>query len=127
MSMKPTTTVLLAVALFAAAGHASATGDRQRGAEVFAEECGDCHSPVPGKSKKGPTLTGVNGRKAGSVPGFDGYSDAMKLSGITWAPDKLDAYIAAPKKVVPAGRMKYDGLPDGTARADVIAFLLSLK
>ena len=121
--------VLIAALLAAAAaGQALAIGDAKRGADTFAEECGDCHSPVPGKDKKGPTLTGVFGRKAGSVPSFaSGYSEAMKSSGITWTPDRLEAYIAAPKKVVPGGKMKYDGLGDAAARADVLAFIQSLK
>jgi cytochrome c len=55
------------------------------------------------------------------------YSDPMKQSGITWTPDKIDAYITRPKKLVPGGKMKYDGLDDAAARADVIAYLLSLK
>ncbi len=113
--------------LLIATGTAQAVGDSKRGADVFAEECGDCHSAVPGKNKKGPSLTGVNGRKAGSVADFSGYSDAMKQSGITWAQDRIDAYIAAPKKIVPGGKMKYDGLPDSAARADVIAYILSLR
>ena len=123
-------TRLLLAALLAAmtTGHALAAGDAKRGADTFAEECGDCHSPIPGKDKKGPTLTGVFGRKAGSVPSFaNGYSEAMKGSGITWTPDRLDAYITAPKKVVPGGKMKYDGLGDAAARADVLAFIQSLK
>jgi cytochrome c len=108
------------------AGHALAAGDPKKGADVFAGECGDCHSPKEGKAKKGPPLFGVNGRKAGSVADF-AYSDAMKQSGITWSPDRIDAYITHPKKVVPGGKMKYDGLDDAAARADVIAYVLSLK
>ena len=121
------TRTLPLLALLLAAGAAQAGGDARRGADVFAEECGDCHSAQPGKDKKGPTLTGVNGRPAGSVPSFSGYSPAMKGSGITWTPEKIDAYITAPKKVVPGGKMKYDGLGDAQARADVIAFVLQLK
>lgn len=104
-----------------------ATGDAKKGADVFAEECGDCHSTIPGKNKKGPALVGINGRKAGAVADFTGYSDAMKQSGIVWAPEKIEAYIAQPRKVVAGGKMKYDGLSDAGARADVIAYLLSLK
>ena len=104
-----------------------AAGDAKKGADVFAEECGDCHSTVAGKNKKAPSLNGVFGRKAGSVADFSGYSDSMKQSGITWNPEKVDAYITAPKKIVPAGKMKYEGLPDAAARADVIAYLMSLK
>ena len=115
------------ILLASAAALAHAEGNAKRGADTFAEECGDCHSAQPGKDKKGPTLTGVNGRKAGSVASFAGYSDAMKASGITWTPEKIDAYITAPKKVVPGGKMKYDGLGDAQGRADVIAFVLQLK
>lgn len=113
--------------LLAVAGQALAAGDARRGADVFAEECGDCHSAVPGKNKKGPTLTGVSGRKAASIADFAGYSDPMKQSGIVWTPDRIDAYIAAPKKIVPGGKMKYDGLADAAARADVLAYVLTLK
>jgi cytochrome c len=104
-----------------------AAGDARKGADVFAEECGDCHSVVPGKNKKGPTLHGVIGRKSGSIGEFSGYSDAINQVGITWTPEKIDAYITQPRKVVPGGKMKYDGLEDATARANVIAYLLSLK
>lgn len=121
-----TTLPLLAV-LMAVAGTVQAGGDAKRGAEVFVEECGVCHSAIPGRNKVGPTLTGINGRTAGSVPGFAGYSEAMKQSGITWTTEKLDLYIAAPKKVVPGNKMPYDGLADAGARADVIAYILTLK
>jgi cytochrome c len=114
-----------AFALLAASVHAA--GDAKRGANVFAEECGDCHSAVPGKDKKGPTLTGVIGRKAGSVASFADYSDAMKASGIVWSAERIEAYITAPKKVVPGGKMKYDGLGEAASRADVIAFVQSLN
>lgn len=105
---------------------ALAAGDAKRGANTFAEECGDCHSPKEGKAKKGPPLFGVVGRAAGTAPDF-AYSDALKASGITWSPEKIDSYITLPKKTVPGGKMKYDGLADAGARADVIAYLQSLK
>jgi cytochrome c len=118
---------VVAASLLLAGASALAAGDAKRGGNVFAEECGDCHSALPGKNKKGPALTGINGRKAGTVADFAGYSDAMKQSGIEWTPERIDQYLAAPRKVVPAGKMKYDGLADAAARADVIAYLLSLK
>lgn len=127
ISLSPLAAALLLSALLAGSGPALAAGDAKKGADVFAEECGDCHSTIPGKNKKGPSLNGVNGRKAGAVADFSGYSDPMKASGITWSAERIDAYIAAPKKIVPGGKMKYDGLADGAARADVIAFLLSIR
>lgn len=127
--MNPTsqmTRSLIGLCLLIASAHAMASGDVKKGAEVFAGECADCHSPKEGKAKKGPPLFGVNGRKAGSVLDF-AYSDAMKQSDITWSPEKIDVYITKPKKLVPGGKMKYDGLDDAAARADVIAYLMSLK
>lgn len=124
--MKRISTTLLTIAVLAA-GSAWAAGDAKKGADVFAEECGDCHSVTAGKNKKGPSLHGVIGRKSATLGDFSGYSDAIKQAGITWTPDKIDAYIAQPRKVVPGGKMKYDGLEDAGARADVIAYLQSVK
>ena len=121
------TSALLAASVTIVSNTVLASGNPKNGADVFAEECGDCHSTKEGKSKKGPPLRGVIGRKAGSFADFSGYSDSMKQSGIVWNEERIDAYISAPKKVVPGGKMKYDGLPDATSRADVIAYVMSLK
>ncbi len=112
---------LLPLALLLAAPFAHAA-DAGHGAKVFAEECGECHSAVSGKNRKGPSLFAVAGRAAGGVPDYV-YSDAMKHSGITWTADRLDAYITAPRKLVPGCKMKYDGLDNAGARADLIEFL----
>ena len=109
------------------AGTAGAAGDAKRGADVFIEECGDCHSSVAGKNKKGPSLQGIMGRKAGTLSQYDGYSEAIKQTDWAWSPEKVDVYITQPRKVIPGGKMKYDGLDQASARADVIAYLLSLK
>jgi len=99
--------------------------DLGQGGSVFDEECSDCHSVKEGKHKKGPSLFGMVGRPAGSIGDFN-YSEAMKGSGITWTRDKLDQYLQAPRKLVPGGKMKFDGLANAKARADLIAFLESL-
>ena len=105
---------------------AQAAGDATAGADVYRAECADCHSLKPGKNKKGPSFAGVIGRTAGSVPDAK-YSDAMKASKIVWTAEQIDAYITHPKKVVPGGSMKYDGLDNAKSRADVIAFLGAQK
>lgn len=103
---------------------AQAAGNPGQGADVFDGQCAECHSVKPGKNKKGPSLFGILGRKAGSIADFS-YSDAMKNSGITWTVDKLDDYITHPKKTVPGDKMKYDGLEDAKDRADLIQFLIA--
>jgi cytochrome c len=110
---------------FGLIANAHAAGDATHGSKVFEEECSDCHSTTAGKNKKGPSLAGISGRKAASIADFN-YSDAMKASGIVWTADKIDPYITHPKKVVPGGKMKYEGLDDEKARADVISFLMTL-
>lgn len=104
---------------------AHAAGDARRGAGVFATECSECHSVREGKDGKGPSLFASLGRTAAARPGF-AYSEAMRHSGITWTPERLDAYIAAPGKVVPKGKMDYDGLPEAAERADLLAYLATL-
>ncbi len=95
------------------------------GEALFDQECADCHSFT--KNKKGPNLTGVVGRPAGTIADFTNYSDAMKASGITWTLDKIAAYVTDPRAVVPAGTMKYDGLADQAKVAAIVAYLQTMK
>jgi cytochrome c len=100
----------------------SGSGDPGRGRDVFQEQCSDCHSVLTGKNRKGPSLFGVVGRSSASISGY-AYSDAMRHCGFVWTPDRLDAYIAGPRRLVPGCKMKFDGLDDARSRADLIAFL----
>ncbi|HOB46328.1 MAG TPA: c-type cytochrome [Zoogloea sp.] len=117
---------LMLAALGALSLQAHAAGDVEKGKDVFSTECAECHSVREGKNKKGPSLFAVVGRKAATVADAT-YSDALKASGILWSPDKVDAYVTAPKKLVPGGKMKYDGLASAAERADLIAYLATLR
>jgi cytochrome c len=89
--------------------------------------CAACHTADKGgPNGLGPNLYGVIGRKAGSKKDFS-YSAAMRNSGILWTNQKLDAYITHPADVVPGNRMAFAGLPDAKQRADLIAWLDTLK
>src|SRR5262249_11591442 len=75
-------------------GNFAEAGNAAHGEHAFAK-CAVCHA----KDKKngiGPSLFGVVGRHAGSIPGF-GYSQAMKNSNIVWDEKSLDAFIMAPQ------------------------------
>jgi len=111
-----------ALAGCAASGAAHAAGDAAAGGKVFATECAECHSVKEGKDKKGPSLHGVFGAKAAQREGFV-YSEAMRSAGLTWTPANLAAYVSAPAKLVPGGKMKYDGLADAAQRDDLLAYL----
>jgi cytochrome c len=97
------------------------SGDTARGQTVF-KKCTQCHSPVEGKNGTGPSLYGIVGRPAGSIPNFR-YSEANKTSGITWTEQEMFVYLENPKKKIPKTIMAFVGLPKAQDRADVIAYL----
>jgi cytochrome c len=114
--------ILFSVAVLGLVSSAAlAEGDPANGEKVF-RKCAACHTVEEGKNKIGPSLYGVIGRPAGSIEGFK-YSDAMMESGIVWDETILNEYLAAPKTVVPKGRMAFAGLKKEEDRADVIAYL----
>lgn len=96
--------------------------DATKGADVFATHCSECHSLKEGKDKKGPTLFHIFGAKASQREGF-AYSDAMRNSQLVWNAENLAAYVVSPKKFLPGGKMKYDGLDNPAELADLISFL----
>jgi cytochrome c len=105
---------------------AAQAGDAAAGQAVFKSVCGGCHSPVAGKTFTGPSLFGIVGRKSGSVAGFK-YSPANLAASLTWDVATLDSYLKAPKEKVPGTTMTYAGLKDDTKRADLIAYLETLR
>lgn len=123
--MKRVWNAALAAAMLGGAVCAHA-GDAAHGQKVFQEECSDCHSVKDSKNKKGPTLFNVVGRKSAAIGDFN-YSEAMKAKNVVWSAEAISEYIKAPKKSVPGGKMKYDGLDDAKAREDVVAYLGTLK
>lgn len=88
-------------------------------------QCIACHS-IDGSNGAGPSLKGIDGRKAGSFPGFR-YSRAMKAAPHQWDARTMDAYLANPQKLVPGNVMPFSGVPDAKQRADLVAYLSSLK
>jgi cytochrome c len=114
-----------ALVLALTAVQTQAAGDPKAGLGLYAQECADCHSITPGKNKKGPSLFGLFGKKTASVPGFP-YSQALQQAGFIWTAERLDAYIANPRRAVPGGKMKNYRLDDARARADLSAYLSTL-
>jgi cytochrome c len=106
--------------LAAATAAASPPGDARRGAEIY-ERCQACHALA--RNRTGPKHCGLLGRPAGTAPGFHGYSEALKDSGIVWDRESLDRFLADPLATVPGTRMGYAGVKDSQERADLIAFL----
>jgi len=104
---------------------ALAAGDPTAGEKAFASHCAVCHATTPGENKIGPSLAGIVGSKSGTVPGFN-FSTAMKEANVTWDDANLDKYLANPSGFVHGTKM-FVNLPSETDRANVIAYLNTLK
>ncbi len=116
--------LVLGCALASRFAHAA---DATVGADVFKSECAECHSPKEGRNKKGPSLFGIVGRKAASLPDYK-YSDALRgRTDWVWTPEKLHGYLSQPaKQTNPGTKMKYDGLTDAKDLDDLISYLGTL-
>ncbi|NKI98223.1 c-type cytochrome [Novosphingobium sp. SG707] len=108
------------------ANSAQAVGDPARGKAAFQAQCAICHATVPGKTLVGPSLAGVAGRAAGKGAGF-AYSPALAKAGVKWDAAHLDLWLTGPAKLVPGNRMPYAGMANAAQRADVVAYLGTLK
>ncbi|WP_223861625.1 c-type cytochrome [Geminicoccus harenae] len=117
---------IAAVALALVWGNAAQAQDAAAGEKTFKRFCAVCHTVEPDKNRVGPTLHGVYGRTAGSVENFR-YSDAMKETGWTWDQEHLDTYLANPKQAIPGNKMIFAGVKKDEDRANLIAYLETVK
>ncbi|WOB49041.1 c-type cytochrome [Xanthomonas hydrangeae] len=117
----PLAGLLLASAAFTPSARAA------DGKGVFVTECAECHSAAQGKNKKGPSMFGVAGRPAASLPDYSNYSDALKGSKWQWTPAQLKTYLSqSSSKALPGTKMKYEGLEDQKELDALIAYLNTL-
>jgi len=93
--------------------------------EAASKKCAACHTFGKGEPNRvGPNLYGVVGRERGSHAGFN-YSAGMKGKPGKWTVEDLNAFLQNPKGFVPGTSMGFAGVPRGSERADLIAFLNS--
>ena len=109
----------------AATSQARAAGDVAAGQALFQQKCSICHSNVKGEMRVGPSLWGVVGRKAGTLPGYT-YSNAMAHADRVWNAQTLNVYLTNPQKDIPGVKMLFPGLPSQTDRDNIIAYLSTL-
>lgn len=119
---------VLAVMLFLPGSSAvmvaeSDSANPDHGRDLFERRCTGCHSL--NSDKEGPRLSGVYGRKAGSVASFK-YSDSLKNANITWDEASLDKWLTDPDKFIADNDMDFH-LEKPDERAAVIAYLKQLS
>jgi len=117
-----TRTLVLIGAVLAASSGGALAGDVAAGEQAF-KKCLVCHTIGEGaKNKVGPAQNGLDGRKAGTVAGFN-YSDANKNSGIVWNEKTFKEYIKAPQAMIPGTKMTFAGVKDPKEADDLWAYL----
>jgi cytochrome c len=120
--MKKTTLSALVVIASTAVTSAALAQDVAAGKTSF-NKCLACHAIGEGaKNKVGPELNGLDGRKAGTAPGYN-YSDANKNSGITWNEAEFKEYIKDPKAKIPGTKMTFAGIKNEKEVNDLWAFI----
>ncbi|WP_027513046.1 c-type cytochrome [Rhizobium sullae] len=95
------------------------------GERLFRTRCGTCHSVNIGENRMGPHLSGLLGRSAGTIEGAR-YSKALGGSGIVWDEERLQAFLANPRQVVPGTTMTVT-IRDEAQRSAIIAYLRRLS
>lgn len=112
----------------ATAGHAQAEPEQPQGTKLFKNQCASCHSIVAGKTRVGPSLHGIIGRKAGALPDYS-YSAALRqrgVEGLVWTAENLDQWLAESSVFVPGSVMNFH-LADQQKRAAIVTYLSGLK
>jgi cytochrome c len=110
---------ILAAIAFSSAAQAQ---DAEAGGKLF-QKCLPCHAVGQGaRNKVGPVLNGLDGRKAGTAPGYR-YSAANTASGIVWSKETFLDYIRNPAEKIPGTKMAFPGIKNEPEAADLWAYL----
>jgi cytochrome c len=96
--------------------------------EQIAKVCLACHTFTKGGANKiGPNLWDITQEAMAEVPNYT-FSSAMQAhKGEKWDADKLNQWLWKPQSLIKGTKMTFAGIPDAQKRADVIAYLLTLK
>jgi cytochrome c len=114
---------LLVAALISVAGIGTAVAQDLAAGATSYKKCAACHDVGPtAKNKVGPVLNGLEGRKSGTIAGYN-YSDANKASGITWSEASFLEYIKDPKAKIPNTKMVFAGIKNETEAKALWAYL----
>jgi cytochrome c len=101
--------------------------DAKRG-EQLAKVCLQCHTFAKGEPNKiGPNLFDVLEENIASVSGYTFSSALLADKDKKWDPDELNVWLWHPQDFAKGTKMSFAGLPKEQDRADIIAYLQTLK
>lgn len=105
------------------------TADAARGQRAVGA-CAACHTfDKGGPNRVGPNLFNTVDGVKGHIDGF-GYSAALrerKAKGEKWGVAELDAFLKNPRAYLTGTSMSFAGISRAEQRADIIAYMLTLK
>jgi cytochrome c len=109
-----------------------ATTDAAKAQDLAAGEqsfrkCLPCHSVgEDARHKIGPVLNGLDGRKSGTIEGYN-YSDANKKAEIVWSEASFRDYIQNPMQKMPGTKMAFAGIRNDKEITDLWGYLNQFK
>ena len=125
--IKSAFTLAAAATVLAFPASAQVAGDPIMGAKQFGQ-CRVCHNVDAAKADGlGPNLAGVYNSKAATRRPKFAYSPALKASKLKWDDATLDRWIAEPGVTVKGSKMEFIGIARKPVRANIIAYLKTLK
>jgi len=108
-------------------GPLMAKADAKAG-EAVAKKCTSCHTfDKGGKNGVGPNQWNLVGSHFAHNPDYT-YSAALTaMKDKKWTDQALSDFLANPKKAIPGNKMSFAGIPNPQDRANLIAYLSTLK
>lgn len=104
-----------------------AKADPAKGQQI-AKVCLQCHTFGKGEPNKiGPNLFGIMEENIAAVPNYQFSPGLAAHKAEKWDPAKLNVWLYKPQDFAKGTKMAFPGLPKAQERADVIAYLESLK
>jgi cytochrome c len=104
-----------------------AKADPKRGQQLTAV-CQACHTfDKGGPNRIGPNLWGITIEGMAEIPNYQ-FSAAMEAhKGEKWTVEELNEWLDNPQHFMPGTKMTFAGFPKAENRADVIAYLQTLR